>query len=289
MSNSVVTGKMPIKIHLVTLLVILVGSRAQAEESRIINGEDAELGQFPYQAKLIIQTDQGRALCGGSLISEEWVLTAAHCVESARSVEVTLGAVDLNDQGNDGRTVLNSTEYVRHPNYQASSASNDVAVVRLPERVTYSDRIQPVKLPTGHDDYNRRLALVSGWGKTRDMGGVAQKLQYTTLTVIRNNECSLFYGPGTIQPTTLCCRGANRRSTCNGDSGGPLVLEDDKTQIGVVSFGNVIGCEKMFPVGFARLTEFTDFIRETTGVEAMRAPVRNHVSNFLLLNMPNRN
>ncbi|XP_058829459.1 collagenase-like [Topomyia yanbarensis] len=280
---------MPITANFATLLVILLSSRVQAEESRIINGEDAELGQFPYQAKLLIQTEQGRALCGGSLISEEWVLTAAHCVEDARSVEVTLGAVDLNDQGNDGRTVMNTKKYIIHPDYQAASASNDVAVVKLPESVPYSDRIQPVKLPTGHDDYNRRLALVSGWGKTRDRGGPAQKLQYTTLTVIRNDECSLFYGPGTIQPTTLCCRGENRRSTCNGDSGGPLVLKDDKTQIGVVSFGNVIGCEKMFPMGFARLTEFTDFIRETTGVEAMRAPVRNHVSNFLLLIMPNRN
>ncbi|XP_058456876.1 collagenase-like [Malaya genurostris] len=266
MLNGAVTGKAPTINSLVVSLLIGLVIQTKAEESRIINGKDAELGQFPYQAKLIIQTDQGRALCGGSLLSDSWVLTAGHCVENARSIEVTLGAVDLNDQGNDGRTVLNSTEYVRHPDYNPNTASNDVAVVRLPESVAFSDRIQPVKLPTGHDDYNRRLTLVSGWGKTRDYGGAAQKLQYTTLTVIRNSECSLFYGPGTIQPTTLCCRGENRQSTCNGDSGGPLVLESDKTQIGVVSFGNVIGCERMIPVGFARLTEFTDFIRNTTGV-----------------------
>ncbi|XP_055619897.1 collagenase-like [Toxorhynchites rutilus septentrionalis] len=237
-------------------------------QPRIINGKDAELGQFPYQAMLKIATPRGNALCGGSLLSDEWVLTAGHCVENASSFEVTLGAVDFKDQGNDERVVMNSTEYTRHEQYQAGSATNDIALIRLPQKVQLSDRIQPVKLPSGHDDYNRRQAIVSGWGKENDWGGAADKLQYTQLTVIRNTECKLFYGMSTIKPTTLCCKGDTQQSTCNGDSGGPLVLKDDKTLIGVVSFGHVIGCQKMLPVAFGRVTEFADWIREKTGIPA---------------------
>ncbi|XP_055532603.1 collagenase-like [Wyeomyia smithii] len=248
--------------------MFLVTTQVWAEQSRIINGKDAELGQFPYQAKLIIDMPEGRALCGGSLLSDEWILTAGHCVEKARSFEVTLGAVDFKDQGNDGRTVLNATEYTRHPDYDGDTISNDVALIKLPEKVQFSDRIKPVALPTGHDSYDRRMAVVSGWGKQRDvMGGAARRLQYATLKVIKNNECRLLYGPA-VQSTTLCCRGENRQSTCNGDSGGPLVLEDDKKLIGVVSFGHAIGCEKMLPVAFARVTEYTEWIQETTGITA---------------------
>ncbi|EDS44178.1 serine-type enodpeptidase [Culex quinquefasciatus] len=254
----------------VLMLAIPAPVRSHPSESpRIVAGKDAELGQFPYQAMLRIQMEKGRALCGGSLISEEWVLTAGHCVEGASSFEVHLGAVEFKEpEGGDGRTVLNSTEFIRHEEYRRESVSNDIAVIKLPQRVPFSDRIRPVALPTGHDDYNRRMAIASGWGKTKDRGGAAQRLQYAPLKVISNTECMLLYGPGTIQPSTICTRGENRQSTCNGDSGGPLVLEDDRTLIGVVSFGSAIGCERRLPVAFARVTEFTEWIRNKTGVAA---------------------
>ncbi|XP_062542073.1 collagenase-like [Armigeres subalbatus] len=239
-------------------------AEAAPEDGRIINGKDAELGQFPYQALLIIQTDNGRALCGGSVVTDEWILTAGHCVQDASSVEVTMGTILLRSSEDDGRVVMNSTDFIVYPEYNPQTAENDIALVRLPQRVQFSNRIQAVQLPTGHNDYNRRMATVSGWGKTSDMGGVAQRLQYATLQVIRNNECRIFY-PGSIHPTTLCCRG-DQQSTCNGDSGGPLVLDEDKSLIGVVSFGSVIGCERRLPVGFARVTEFADWIREQTGI-----------------------
>ncbi|KAL9700801.1 hypothetical protein quinque_004242 [Culex quinquefasciatus] len=221
---------------------------------------------FPYQAMLIIQMGKERSLCGGSLLSDEWVLTAGHCVEDAQSILVTLGAVEFREPADgDGRVVQNSTEFIRHEDYDPGTASNDVALVKLPQKVEFNDRIRPVALPTGHDDYNRRMAIASGWGKTKDRGGIADRLQYVSLKVITNNECSLLY-PGTVQPTTLCTHNEERKSTCNGDSGGPLVLEDDHTLIGATSFGHIIGCEKRLPVAFARITEYVDWIRNKTGM-----------------------
>ncbi|XP_055608184.1 collagenase-like [Uranotaenia lowii] len=241
-----------------------------AQQGRIINGEDAEYGQFPYQVMLIIQMAEGRALCGGSLLSEEWVLTAGHCVDNATSFQVTMGNLYLKPDGGheEGAIVMNTTEYYQHENYSSSTAQNDIAVIRLPEKVEYSYRIGPVKLPSGHDDYNQRETIVSGWGKETDFGGAAQRLQYTNLTVISNTRCSMLYGPGIIQPTILCCQGEQRKSTCNGDSGGPLVLADDRTLVGIVSFGHIIGCERRLPMGFTRVTEFTDWITTITGVKS---------------------
>ncbi|XP_053686950.1 collagenase-like [Sabethes cyaneus] len=250
------------------LSVVTAAVEHTDEEARVVNGKDAELGQFPYQALLIIHLAGGKgALCGGSLLSDEWVLTAGHCVQDATSFDVTLGAIELKNNTNDGgRVTLSSSEFIQHENYQAGSAANDVAVIKLPSKVTFNDRIQPIKLPTGRDSYAQQQVLVSGFGQQHDNGAVAQKLQYAPLTVIRNTECMLVYGVVAIKTNNICARGVNRESACHGDSGGPLVLEQDHTLVGVVSFGTLLGCERGLPVVYARVTEFRDWIKEKTGI-----------------------
>ncbi|XP_055532527.1 collagenase-like [Wyeomyia smithii] len=255
-------------VYFFLLASFLMTITSADDETRVVNGKDAELGQFPYQALVLIRLANGKgALCGGSLLSAEWVLTAGHCVQGAESFEVTLGAVELKNNTNDsGRLTLSSTEFIRHEDYQAGSATNDVAVIKLPSKVTFTDRIQPVKLPTGKDSYAQQHVLVSGFGQQKDNGGVAQKLQYAPLTVISNTECMLVYGPAAIKTSNVCARGVNRESACHGDSGGPLVLEQDRTLVGVVSFGTLWGCERGLPVVYARVTEFRDWIKEKTNV-----------------------
>ncbi|XP_055610867.1 collagenase-like [Uranotaenia lowii] len=247
------------------LAAVLAAAYAYPNQSRIVNGQTAAAGQFPYQAQLKIQLPQGRALCGGSLISNQWVLTAGHCVEQASSFEVTLGAVDL-DGTDDGRVVVTATEFIRHEKYNPLFATNDVAVIKLPQPVDFSEQIKPIALPSGKDSYNEFEAVVSGWGLQKNGGTVAPKLQYATLKVISNSQCSKTYNPLVIKKTTICAQGGNKESPCNGDSGGPLVLEKDQVLIGVVSFGHISGCERGLPGAFARVTEFSDWIRKKTGL-----------------------
>ncbi|XP_055608185.1 collagenase-like [Uranotaenia lowii] len=251
--------------------LVSIGSIRADEEGRIVNGENAEYGQFPYQAMLLLQMSQGTALCGGSLINSRYVVTAGHCVDGIKSIQVRLGSIFFNgrnpDGSPDGSVVMNTTDFAAHPDYDPNTLQNDIALVHLPEAVEFTDRIAPVALPAGNDDYTGRVAIASGFGLTRTAGSPADRLKFAPLNVISNGACRFFYPGGTVQPTTLCCRGDNRRSTCNGDSGGPLTLEDNgqTALIGVVSFGNrFAGCDAGFPVGFTRVTEFVDYIEENT-------------------------
>ncbi|XP_058463868.1 collagenase-like [Malaya genurostris] len=255
------------KLTIVIVAFLAIDSASPAElPSRIVNGEAAVVGQFPYQVLLKIQLSQGRALCGGSLLSDQWILTAGHCVQGASSFEVTLGALDLVDNGNDGRVVLTATEYIRHDRYNPLFAVNDIAVIKLPTPIVLSDRIQPIKLPTNSDKFTGQKVVVSGWGLQKNGGNVAEKLQFAPLKVITNLECMRTYSPIVIRKSTLCARGEAKQSPCNGDSGGPLVLEGTNVLVGVVSFGHATGCELGSPAAFARVTSFADWIRKTTGL-----------------------
>ncbi|XP_050076061.1 collagenase-like [Anopheles maculipalpis] len=249
----------------VSVALLLVASVAFAQAApglRVVNGETATLGQFPYQVRLTLHVGDGqRALCGGSLLNEEWVLTAGHCVMLAKSVEVHLGAVDF-----DGGLVLESTEFFKHEKYNPLFVANDVALVKLPQKVEFNENVQPVRLPTGNDDFAGESVVVSGWGLTENGGPVSQQLQYATLQVITNSECQKTFSPLVVRKSTLCARGDEKESPCNGDSGGPLVLAEDKTLVGVVSFGHALGCERGFPAAFARVTAFRDWVKKHTGV-----------------------
>lgn len=144
------------------------------QQERITNGTKAEPKQFPYQAGLLIHLDQGRAWCGGTLISNRWVLTAAHCAVDINGLDIYLGATNRTDSSERWQEIIyvSKRDVYVHEGYDAASITNDIALLKLPVKLNFNDYIQPAKLPRITDDpaltYVGERAIASGWGRISD-------------------------------------------------------------------------------------------------------------------------
>nr|CAD7462022.1 unnamed protein product [Timema tahoe] len=292
------------------------------QTSKIVNGQQASRGQFPHQAALYLDK---RSFCGGSLISSEWVLTAAHCAQgvtsrerccssqtifvrvprpcwlkcrglcsSAETATVRLGSQNLRVD-EEGRKSYTSREFLVHEEYNDTTLSNDIALIKLPAAVPPSPFIFPVNLPSPSEvnmTFENCTALVSGWGRILDNStGISDELNFVNLTILTNLECAESYVPGVVISSTICARGTEQRSTCRGDSGGPLVLNratnytqgersTNYTQIGVVSFVARSGCASGAPSGYVRVTSFLDWLATNTGHPERSLPSKANKPSF---------
>lgn len=231
------------------------------------------------------------SVCGCSIISDTFVLTAAHCTRGFTTFELGFGSIDFSNPS----FSLTSHKKVEHSGYNPTNLNNDISLIELPVRLQWTTTVAPIQLPSYSDvstTFMNRQATVSGFGKTRDANTqVSDRLMYVNVRVIGNSECSALYGTDIVRAFTLCSRGwdSNKQGTCQGDSGkvfmlsfrlkahlnrilgGPLVMYDnnlgDNIQIGVVSFVSSRGCEAEDPAGFVRVTSYLDWIRQNTGIQ----------------------
>ncbi|KAM8709128.1 hypothetical protein ACLKA7_016010 [Drosophila subpalustris] len=209
----------------------------QAEElpNRIVNGKRIPCQRAPYQAALHYKR---QFVCGGSILSRYWILTAAHCVAGSnpRRFEVRVGSAQQQRGGQLHRVRL----VVQNRKYSSKSMRNDLAMLRLATPLRFGNCVQPVKLPSGRRKHLPDCFLVSGWGLIRASAlNVQRFLRATVVCKVPHNRCRQMYHRGGVRIyRQMLCAQRLGHDSCSGDSGGPLALRG--TLYGVVSFG--IGC-----------------------------------------------
>ncbi|XP_063923859.1 chymotrypsin BI-like [Zophobas morio] len=245
--------------HLLLLTITTVYSLPQQKlNPRIFNGEPATKGQFPWQVGLYIPRNTGLTFCGGSLISDTWVLTAAHCLADAFfSIRILLGT--LKSTGDDPDQIeLHSQEYLYNYDFDPWSYENDVALIKLPEPVVFTDYIQPILLASEEVDAGTGVTII-GWGDTGD-GVRSSVLTYSNVTVAETCK-----DIGTV--CTDSDPDSDAQNICGGDSGGPLVLNafTYPVHIGITSFYSG-ACERGGYGGFTSTAYVREWIKTNTGI-----------------------
>ncbi|XP_059474116.1 brachyurin-like [Neocloeon triangulifer] len=248
---------------------------------RIVGGQGATRGQFPWMAVITSEINGVVQLyCGGSMISGDYVITAAQCVppenDLSAKIRVVLGVhnVSLTSGSEIGRVDLIADYHFVHPGYNPTTLANDIAIVHLPTRVSSSPYIDPSRLPYASEateTYQGIRTRVSGWGASRD-GGLSTHsdvLQFVDNNVMELQFCRDYYPNFDVTDKHICIYPEGGRGPCHGDEGSPLTLTEPTSeahQIGIFSFGDPTYCTRGKPVVYTKLASHWDFITDYTGI-----------------------
>lgn len=242
---------------------IVTQSSKQGEDEffdpRIIGGSEATQGRYPFAASL----QDGGHFCGGSLITKNVVLTAAHC--QGGNYNAVLGRHDLRSSA--GQVIAMKKE-IPHPNYRESNTDNDFMLVVLRNAASLNSDVGLVALNSDNSEPSVGDELtVMGWGDVdiTSASELSDVLMGVGVNTISNRECESSSDgrdsyQGRVTENMVCAR-ANRKDSCQGDSGGPNIqtVGGIDKQVGVVSWG--IGCASdSFPGVYARISKAYDWI-----------------------------
>uniref|UniRef100_A0A670ISD0 trypsin n=1 Tax=Podarcis muralis TaxID=64176 RepID=A0A670ISD0_PODMU len=220
--------------------------------SGIFQGTCGASHSQPWQ--VFLTYGAGYRWCGGSLINDRWVISAAHCYKTPRTLMAHLGEHDTSqEEGTEQHIQVEKA--IRYPGYDARTTDNDFMLIKLSQPVTFNAFVQPIDIspscPSAGED-----CLVSGWGNTRTSG---DKLQCLKLPILSSSACQTSY-PGRITKNMFCAGYIEGgKDSCQGDSGGPLVCNGKLS--GVVSWG--AGCaQKNKPGVYTTVCNYHSWIQE---------------------------
>uniref|UniRef100_A0A4W2IHG6 Transmembrane protease serine 6 n=1 Tax=Bos indicus x Bos taurus TaxID=30522 RepID=A0A4W2IHG6_BOBOX len=238
----------------------------QGPLGRIVGGAVSSEGEWPWQASLQVR---GRHICGGALIADRWVITAAHCFQEESMASPALWTVFLGKVWQSsrwpGEVSFKVSRLLLHPYHEEDSHDYDVALLQLDHPVVRSATVQPICLPARSHFFEAGLhCWITGWGALREGGPTSNGLQKVDVQLIPQDLCSEAYRYQ-VTPRMLCAGYRNgKKDACQGDSGGPLVCKEPSGRwflAGLVSWGLGCGRPNYFGV-YTRITGVIGWIQQ---------------------------
>ena len=255
-------------------------SNVKGQEERVVKGSDAISKQFPHQV-LLKRTfaNSKNSYCSGTIVNEQWILTAAHCLDghrkNGRSFKVDVIAGDINlkptENKNSSRQSVRAKTWHQHKDYTGKPPhKNDIALIKLSRNLTFSDFVQAsniIKEENQKSEAGSRCT-VSGWGKNESLAQ-ATVLQWVNVNRLTNEQCEkMFFEKGENMHGGQICAGDvdPETSSCFGDSGGPLSCQNsaNATHVeGLVSWGAAEGEFGCGPTVFTKVSFYRSWMQET--------------------------
>lgn len=238
------------KILMVLTLTFLaagfsINLNAKSTMGNIVGGLESSIAKHPY---VVSMQGGDLGLCGGTLISDKYVLTAGHCLQEIdfKSLQINIGMQTLRGT-NPGAEKHSAKRIIFHPLFVADriQITHDYALIELTEK-SKQKPIELIKSDTDPTDVALdHNALALGWGRLGEDEGASETLREVTLPLAAANDCAKAY-PSQIDDSMFCAGGGTTgKDTCQGDSGGPLVVKNSRGEeilAGVVSWGQ--GCAR---------------------------------------------
>lgn len=236
-----------------------LGLNFNGDNGFIVGGVAAKEGEVPYQVSL----QKTSHFCGGTILSANWILTAAHCVSGQTASALNIRYNTL--KHNQGPSVKVS-QIISHPGYSSWTLDNDIALIKVATPLTLgSANAQVAKLPTQGSDPSGNV-VITGWGYLKEGGGsLPADLQTLTVPVVTREKCNTQYNGDITE--NMFCAGVDEggKDACQGDSGGPVVSGTSGNFVvhGAVSWG--YGCARPTHAGvYTRVGNYVEWINTNT-------------------------